>query len=65
MLHPRNPRFQGWNTILRIKDETVHKIGKYVVASVEKHGGGGDGAVVEGVVLLRKNGPVFERRVSV
>lgn len=26
---------------------------------------GGDGAVVEGVVLLRKNGPVFERRVSV
>lgn len=63
MLHPRNPRFQGWNTILRIKDETVHKIGKYVVASVEKHGG--DVAVVEGVVLLRKNGPVFERRVSV
>lgn len=35
MLHPHNPHFQGWNTIFRINGGTIHKIGKYVVASAD------------------------------
>lgn len=73
MLHPHNPHFQGWNTIFRINDGTIHKIGKYVVASADtrrKLNGRVWASVVvvehaRGVIAQKWSAPVFERRVSV